>query len=261
MNSTLEMISNRRSIRLYDPTPLTEEEKNTILQAAMRSPTAGAMMLYTIIEVEDQRLKDQLSVTCDNQPFIATAPYLLLFLADYRRWMDLYDAAGCHARASELDIPLRKPAEGDLILAMMDALIAAQTAALAAESMGIGSCYIGDIIENWETHQQMFDLPQYTFPAILLCLGRPVDKPLKKRTARFERKYIVHRNKYRRFAHQDLDDMFLPFGASSFEAREYPNGAQNVVQSNYIRKFTAEFSREMTRSVRVMLKEWCRGNA
>jgi len=257
MNSTLEMINNRRSIRLYDPAPLTEEEKNIILQAAMRAPTAGAMMLYTIIEVEDQLLKDQLAVTCDNQPFIATAPYMLLFLADYQRWMDLYTAAGCQARARELDISPRKPAEGDLMLAMMDALIVAQTAALAAESLGIGSCYIGDIIENWETHCQMFDLPQYTFPVILLCLGRPADKPLKKRSARFERKYIVHQNQYQRFTPRELDDMCLPFGTTSFEAREYPNGAQNVVQFNYIRKFTAEFSREMTRSVRVMLKDWC----
>ena len=86
---------------------LTEDEKSTILQAAIRAPTAGAMMLYTIIEVEDQQLKDQLAVTCDNQPFIATAPYMLLFLADYQRWMDLYEAAGCEARARELNITPR----------------------------------------------------------------------------------------------------------------------------------------------------------
>jgi nitroreductase len=227
----------------------------------MRAPTAGNMMLYTIIEVEDQRLKDQLALTCDNQPFIAKAPYVLLFLADYQRWMDLYTGAGCQARAQELGVVPRKPAEGDLILAMMDALIAAQTAALAAESLGIGSCYIGDIIENWETHREMFDLPQYTFPAVLLCLGKPADQSLKKRSPRFERQFIVHQNKYRRFDPGELDEMYQPFGLSSFELREYPNGAQNVVQFNYIRKFTAYFSLEMTRSVKVMLKEWCGGKA
>jgi nitroreductase len=223
MNPTLEMIHKRRSIRLYDPTPLTDEEKGIILQAAMRAPTAGAMMLYTILEVEDQALKDRLAVTCDNKPFIAH----------------------------------RVPTEGDLILAMMDALIAAQTAALAAESLGIGSCYIGDIIENWETHREMFDLPQYTFPAVLLCLGRPADKPLKKRVPRFERQFIVHQDQYRRFSPEELAAMHLPFGCGSFSEREYPNGARNVVQFNYIRKFTAEFSREMTRSVRVMIRSWC----
>lgn len=256
MNPTLEVIHQRRSTRRYDPTPLTEGEKNAILSAAMRAPTAGNMMLYAIIEVEEQGLKDQLALTCDNQPFIAKAPYVLLFLADYQRWMDLYAGADCQARAQELGIAPRKPEEGDLVLAMMDALIAAQTAALAAESLGIGSCYVGDIIENWETHQEMFDLPQYTFPAVLLCLGRPADQSLKKLSPRFERQFIVHQNHYRRFNRDELDEMYTPFGLSSFELREYPNGAQNIVQFNYIRKFTAGFSLEMTRSVRLMLKEW-----
>ena len=101
----------------------------------------------------------------------------MLFLADYQRWMDLYAAAGCEQRAAELGIPVRPPAEGDLVLALMDALIAAQTAVIAAESLGIGSCYIGDIIENWETHQALFDLPRYTFPAALVCFGRPAKPP------------------------------------------------------------------------------------
>lgn len=257
MNPTLKLIHQRRSTRRYDPAPLTEGEKDTILSAAMRAPTAGNMMLYTIIEVNEQRLKEQLARTCDNQPFIAKAPYVLLFLADYQRWMDLYAGAGCQVRAQELGITPRNPAEGDLILAMMDALIAAQTAALAAESLGIASCYIGDIIENWETHQEIFDLPQYTFPAVLLCLGRPADQSPKKRTKRFDRHFIVHQNKYRRFSPDELDEMYQPFGLSSFELREYPNGAQNIVQFNYIRKFTAAFSLEMTRSVKAMLKEWC----
>jgi FMN reductase (NADPH)/FMN reductase [NAD(P)H] len=138
----------------------------------------------------------------------------------------------------------------------MDALIAAQTAVLAAESLGIGSCYIGDIIEQWETHQAMFDLPPYTFPAVLLCFGHRAKTPHKKQVPRFERRFIVHTDRYQRFSAEELNDLHLPFGSPSFERHEYPNGALNVVQMNYIRKFTAEFSREMNRSVREMLKNW-----
>lgn len=256
MNPTLESIQNRRSTRSYDPTPLTQDEKDAILNAAMRAPTAGAMMLYSIIEVEDQEIKNKLVDTCDHQPFIATAPYMLLFLADYQRWMDLYQAAGCIERVHELGINPRCPSEGDLILAVMDALIAAQTAVIAAESMGIGSCYIGDIIENWEAHQALFDLPKYTFPAALLCFGKPASKREGPLVPRFERKFIVHRNSYQRFKPEELNDMHLPFGLHSFEPRSYSNGAQNVVQFNYIRKFTAAFSVEMRRSVQAMLKNW-----
>ncbi len=256
MNPTIELIMQRRSIRTYDSNPLTQEEKNTILQAAMRAPTAGAMMLYTIIEVEDQALKDRLAETCDHQPFIARAPYVLLFLADYQRWWDMYEAAGCEQRATELNKLRRRPGEGDLVLALMDALIAAQTAALAAESMGIGSCYIGDIVENAEAHREMFDLPRYTFPAALLCLGKPAKPPKEALVHRFDRKFIVHQDKYRRFSPRELNDVHLPFGRHSFAWGEFANGAQNVVQANYLRKFTADFSVEMTRSVREMVRRW-----
>jgi nitroreductase len=256
MNPTLEVIGKRRSIRVYDPTPLSQEEQDAILHAALRAPTAGAMMLYTIIDITSQATKDKLAVTCDHQPFIATAPFLLLFLADYQRWMDLYDAAGCEPRAAELGISVRPPSEGDLVLALMDALIAAQTAVIAAESLGIGSCYIGDIIENWETHQALFDLPRYTFPAALVCFGRPAKPPSNPLTPRFERKFIVHKDRYQRFSPAELNDMHLPFGQHSFADRTFPNGAKNIVQANYIRKFTADFSVEMTRSVKEMLKNW-----
>ena len=256
MNPTLELIEKRRSIRVYDPTPLSQAEQDAILHAALRAPTAGAMMLYTILEVTDQASKDRLAVTCDHQPFIAKAPYLLLFLADYQRWVDLYTAAGCAERAAELGIPVRPPAEGDLLLAMMDALIAAHTAVIAAESLGIGSCYIGDIIENWEIHQALFDLPRYTFPAALVCFGKPAKPPSGSQTPRFDRKFIVHQDRYRRFTPAELDEMHLPFGLRSFEPRDYPNRAKNVVQMNYLRKFTAGFSVEMNRSVQEILKNW-----
>lgn len=255
-NATLRVIGKRRSLRQYDPRGLGEEEKEAILGAAMRAPTAGAMMLYSIIEVRRQELKDELAETCDHQPFIAKAPLVLLFVADYQRWMDLYEAAGCWERGAELGIGQRKPTEGDLVLALMDALIAAQTAVIAAEALGIGSCYIGDIIENWERHQKMFELPRYTFPAALVCFGRPAKKQPQQLVPRFEGKFIVFEDSYRRFGAEELNEMFLPFGVRSFEHKEYPNGGQNIVQRNYIHKFTADFSIEMTRSVREMLKNW-----
>jgi len=60
----------------------------------MRTLTAGAQMFYSIIAIEDQALKDRLVNTCDHQPFIVSAPHLLLFVADYQRWMDMFAAAG-----------------------------------------------------------------------------------------------------------------------------------------------------------------------
>lgn len=256
MNPTLDVLLKRKSVRAYADCPVTPAEKDWILQATLRAPTAGNMMLYTVIEVEDQALKDRLAVTCDNQPFIAKAPYLLLFLADYQRWFDYYLAAGVEELCRERNIPFRKPQEGDLLLACCDALIAAHTAVVAAESLGIGSCYIGDIIEHYETHQAMFDLPQYALPIALVCFGHPTQGQIDRaQTPRFGRQFIVHQDRYRHLTAKELETMMQPRN-EQFAARMGFAEVQNVGQFNYLRKFSAEFSLEMTRSVRAMFARW-----
>ena len=97
---------------------------------------------------------------------------------------------------------------GDLFLALDDALIAAQTAVLAAESLGIGSCYIGDIMENYETHRELLALPDYVFPAAMLCLGYYPEGYQPKFRSRFDQEFIVHSEKYRRLGEAELQSMF-----------------------------------------------------
>jgi nitroreductase len=259
MNPTIEVIQNRKSVRAYLDKPIPQAEKDTIINAALRSPTAGNMMLYSIIEVNDQDTKDKLVKTCDNQPFIARAPFLLLFLADYQRWYDYFIASGVPQICDEANTPMRKPEEGDLLLACCDALITAQTAVIAAESLGIGSCYIGDIMENFEDHKIMFNLPKYVFPITLVCFGYPTqqqqDRPL---TERFDQKYVVYQDQYKRLTPKDFDAMYQSRHAQVFGDRETLKGAENVGQLMYTRKFDSEFSLEMSRSVQAILKSWAK---
>ena len=256
MNAMLDLIEHRRSIRKYAKTPITTEEKETILHAAMRAPTAGNMMLYSIIEVEEQSLKDKLALTCDHQPFIASAPFVLLFLADYQRWVDLFNWSGAPQASHEKGVAPRPPQEGDLLLACCDALIAAQTAVLAAESLGIGSCYIGDIMENAEEHRAMFSLPQYTLPICLLCFGRPyVTHEPQRQVPRFDPSFIVHHDRYQppspeKFPHM-LQNLLRQTSDPDPEA-----AAKAYVQALYSRKFVSDFSVEMTRSVRLWINAW-----
>jgi len=253
MNPVLEVINNRRSVRKYSERPISSAEKDQILQAALRSPTAGNMMLYSIIEIEDQELKNRLSVTCDNQPFIAKAPWVLLFLADYERWWDYYQHCEIKKYCEEKGLAYRLPQEGDMLLAACDALIAAQTAVLAAESLGIGSCYIGDILENYEIHRDLLSLPEYAIPITLLCFGYPVEseKPVRK-TSRFELEFIVFKDRYKRLEQEDLSRMFQ--AQENLYAKEgwWLEGARNVGQNNFQNKFIADFSIEMNRSVKAM---------
>ncbi|PPD57426.1 nitroreductase family protein [Dehalogenimonas etheniformans] len=254
MNDTLRVIHNRRSVRAYSDRPITREEKNEILEATFRAPTAGNLMLYSIIEVEAQEIKDRLAVTCDNQPFIARAPYILLFLADYQRWMDYFKQSGVSGLAESLGVVERKPQTGDLLLACCDALIAAQTAVIAAESMGIGSCYIGDILEQYEIHRELFDLPPHTLPITMLCFGYPA-VPGKKLTTRFDKEMIVHTDKYRRLSSDELGKGFARL-ESDFRVGHHSSQYANAGQAVYFRKFASRFAAEMNRSVKEMLKNW-----
>jgi nitroreductase len=257
MNPTLEVLYNRKSVRAYENRPISPEARDAILTAAMRAPTAGGLMLYSIIEVDDPQTKARLAVTCDNQPFIATAPMVLLFLADYQRWYDYFLACGVEEYCQRRGAAMRGPEEGDLFLACCDALIAAQTAVIAAESLGIGSCYIGDIMENYEIHRELFDLPRYTFPIALVCFGHPTPQQKgRKLTERFDRRYIVFQDRYRRIHGQESEEMYRAMHDRAFGGKGKEEGPGNVGQLVYENKFGAEFALEMNRSVRAILAAW-----
>ena len=256
MNQIIETLHNRKSIRAFEKRPIEPQVKAQILQATLRAPTAGNMMLYSIIDVTDQRLKDRLAVTCDNQPFIARAPMVWVFLADYQRWYDYFLYCKVDEGCTREGKSMRTPEEGDLFLACCDALIAAQNAAIAAESFGLGSCYIGDIIEQYEAHKEMLNLPQYVFPICMLVFGYPTQQQKdREMTARFDQKFIIFENGYRQLAPAEFNEMFAE-RESQMPKGKAMAGIANFGQAMYRRKFASDFSVEMSRSAREWLQGW-----
>lgn len=240
MNEVIRQLHARKSTRVFTDREISPEEKAAILAAAVQAPTAGNQQMYTILDITDQNLKDQLAESCDHQPFIATAKMVLVFCADYQKWYDAFCSAGCAPR---------RPADGDLMLAVTDAVIAAQNAVVAAQSLGIGSCYIGDIMENCELHRNMLNLPKYVFPAAMLVFGYPTEQQLhREKPERVAMSHIVHENGYRRMDEGELEAMFTP--------RTGSKGYENWMQAFCSRKYNSDFSREMSRSVAEYLKQF-----
>ena len=243
MNEVLNQLKSRKSVRVYEDRPIGEAEKTAILEAALQAPTAGNMALYTILDITDPDKKAALSVSCDNQPFIATAPMVLIFCADYRRWYDVF----CQCVDE-----VRQPDLGDLFLAEADAIIAAQNAVVAAHSLGLGSCYIGDITENFEFHRELLKLPQYVVPAAMLCFGYPTAQQLnREKPPRFEIGDMVHENGY---------DMEKSAAMPEMLAKRQDLSTEDLagwVRRFCKRKWNSEFSREMSRSCAEMVKDWC----
>ena len=242
MNEVIRQLHQRKSVRVYEDKPLEPEVKRAILEAAIQAPSAGNMALYTIVDITDPELKQKLSVSCDNQPFIATAAAVLIFCADYRRWYDVFCA---HVDR------VRKPDMGDLFLAEADALIAAQNAVVAAHSLGLGSCYIGDITENFEYHRELLGLPRYVVPAAMLCIGYPTQQQLSRpKPPRHSVADLVHENGYSMEKAAEMERML--------SAQQGKDGEE---LADYIRRFckrkwNSEFSREMSRSCTEMVKDW-----
>lgn len=233
MNETIELLLERKSVRAFEDRPVDDDLKTILFEAAFAAPTAGNQQLYKIIDVTDERLKNELSVSCDNQPFIAKAPIVLVFCADCKRWYDAFVEASAQPR---------KPRTGDLMLAVDDALIAAQNVVTAAESLGLGSCYIGDIMENRETQRRLLKLPKYVFPAAMLVIGYPTKQQTERqKPERAERKYIVCENEYVATSGSELRKMYeSSCGEKGFDA---------WMQAFCTRKYNSDFSREMSRSV------------
>jgi nitroreductase len=242
------------SLRKYADRPVSKEDLDIILESTMRAPTAGNMMLYSVIVVEDEEKKKILSKSCDNQPFIANAPVVLIFLADMQRWFDYYRYSNVKEYCEKKDLEFNAPDEGDLMLALADAVIAAQNAVVAGEALNIGSCYIGDIIENWEIHRDLLKLPKWVFPAAMLCMGYYSEEQNRIITPRFDKEYIIFKDEYKCLSDDDFKDMFIE--REKRIATDNKAGAENFGQFMYARKTGADFSAEMTRSVKEMLKNW-----
>ena len=239
MNEIIKSLLERKSIRSYTDQEISPQCKEQILRAAMEAPTAGNQQMYTILDITRQDLKERLAVTCDNQPFIAKGKMVLIFCADFQKWYQAFKIAGCDPR---------KPGPGDFLLAVEDAAIAAQNAVTAAQSLGIGSCYIGDIMENYEIHRELLDLPEFVFPALMLVFGYPTPQQQEReKPRRAPLDFIVHENTYPRFSPEEIRQNIADLNGENFDS---------WMKRFCKRKYQADFSLEMSRSVAAALKNF-----
>ncbi len=115
-------------------------------------------------------------------------------------------------------------------------------------------------MEKYEIHRELFNLPRFVFPICLLCLGYPtksqIERPL---TSRFAPQFIVFENQYQSLDPVQQKIMFQGLHADIFKGQTDIGGAQNIGQLTYRRKFGADFTLELNRSVKAILQRWTRG--
>jgi len=161
---TLDQIRKHRSIRQYTNAPVDNGLVETVVAAAQRSSTSSNLQMYSVVAVTDVALKSQLAQLCGEQQQIVKAPVFLVWCADLSRLDRVCQLCG-HEQVSQY--------VENFLLSAVDTAILMQTAALAAESLGLGLCFIGAIRNNPERVIALLKLPRLVFPLAGMTLGWP----------------------------------------------------------------------------------------
>lgn len=208
-NETMRLLLERSSCRSFSDRKIPPGVMNLVLEAGIHAPTGGNLQPYSIIQVEDPATKQRLDELNENQLFIAAAPVNLIFCIDWhrlKRWAELEDAP------FTADQSFRH-----FWISFQDTIIAAQNICTAADAMGLGSVYVGTVLECFREIKQLLALPEGVFPVVLLSLGYPKERPKPKRKLGVDA--IVHNEKY-----HDPDDrkLLAMFG------EKYPGGNREI---------------------------------
>ena len=192
-NETMKLLFERSSCRSFLNKRIPQEVLNAVLEAGTHSATAGNLQPYSIIKIENLENRLKMAEMC-GQSFIGRAPVLLLFCLDLHRnerWAKL-EVAPFSATSSFRHF----------WVSFQDTLICAQSICTAADSMGLGSVYIGTVIDHPADIERMFNLPKGVFPVVLLCLGYLKVRP--KPANKLDPEVIVHSECYSELEDQQL---------------------------------------------------------
>ncbi|KAL4876007.1 Nitroreductase-like protein [Aspergillus karnatakaensis] len=162
---TLLTILTHESCRSFLPTPLPPSTLPTLTAAAQSASTSSLLQTYDIIAVQDPQRKSLLASLSESQPFINQAPLLLIFCPSLRRLENLSTLYNTQPKA--LDTMEM------FITCTVDAAIAGQNVVFAAESLGLGACYVGAIRNDMERVCEVLGLPRLTYPVFGIAVGYP----------------------------------------------------------------------------------------
>ncbi|HRY99499.1 MAG TPA: nitroreductase family protein [Bacteroidales bacterium] len=236
---TLHTLLNHRTIRNYLPDPVPSAVLDDILNAASRASTTGNMQVYSIIVTRDPALKEALYPLHFRQEMVRQAPLLLTFCADFNRFNQW-----CLQRQAE-------PGYGNFLsffTASIDALLASQNAAVAAEAHGLGICYLGTTTYMAAEIASTLNCPAGVVPVTTLVVGYPAGDP--GLTDRLPLEAVVHQETYRDYTPEDIDRLYaaresLPLTLKLLEENQLDTLAQVFTQKRYTRRDNEAFSKKL----------------
>ena len=165
--ATLTTQLQHRSIREFTAEAVSDEMRAALYAAAASGATSNFLQSTHIIRVTDVIKRQQLRQICAGQVYVESAPEFWVFVIDFARHRALVG----DIQADWLEVS---------IMGSIDAGIMAQNVLLAAESLGLGGCYIGALRNDAAAAAAILDLPVETLPVFGMCLGHPAQNPVVK---------------------------------------------------------------------------------
>jgi nitroreductase len=193
MTNTSDILMNRRTIRRYTSDPVDDKLLNELLRMGCRTSTTGNMQVYSIVINRDEQIKRELAPLHFNQKMITEAPVVLTFCADFNRfnkWCLLSKA---------------EPGFDNFLsfmTAAIDALLVAQTVCIAAESKGLGICYLGTTTYNADKIITLLKLPRGVVPVTTVTLGWPSEQP--EQVDRLPLEAVIHKEFYQDYTQSGI---------------------------------------------------------
>ena len=193
----MEILKQRRTIRKYQQKDISSDMLNDMHDSAFRASTVGNMQVYSVIVTRDAERKARLAPAHFNQPMVKTAPVVLTFCIDLRRF-----TKWCEQRKAT-------PGYNNLewfVTGSVDALLAAQTFWGAAVVICVCLCYLFTTTYNLHLIIEALELPELVFPITTVTVGWPAEEPAQ--VDRLPLEAIVHEETYHDYTPEDIDRLY-----------------------------------------------------
>ncbi len=164
-NATIETMLHRHSVRSYSDKPVSSDDLTAVLSAAQATPTSSNQMSWSAVIVRDPERKRAIQELTRGNEFINNAPLFVVWVADLSRAGRQADRHGMPSEVFDY--------QEAILLGAIDATLAAQNATVAAESLGLGTCYVGGVRSAMAAIAALLDLPRYSFPVVGMAIGWP----------------------------------------------------------------------------------------
>lgn len=228
---------NHRSVRRFKDKTVDDETLNRILECGMRASNTGNMQIYSVVVTRDKENIAALSKLHFGQG--SSAPLFLTVCVDVNRYHHWCRLRGC-------DEPY-----GNFLWLMsgtVDASLAAQNICVAAESEGLGFCYLGTVLYNTKAIADMLALPQGVVPVVTLCMGYPDEEP--SLSERLPLEGVVHQEKYHQYSDKEIDDIHrlreeFPFNQEMVRQNGTRNLAEIFTNIRYPKKDNIAISKSL----------------